>query len=473
MRLKIYNTLSGKKELLPRESKKPLRLFVCGPTVYDLSHIGHARIYIFFDVFVRYLKSLGYKVSYLQNITDIDDKIINRAQKLGITPLKLSQEETRAYFKDMKSLGIRNVKYARATKFIPQIVKQVQVLARKGYAYKIPGDGYYFNIKKFKDYGKLSNRTLEQAEDAVSRIDESVKKRNKGDFCLWKFSKPGEPLWRTPLGTGRPGWHIEDTAISNFYFGPQYEIHGGGLDLKFPHHEAEIAQAEAASQKKPFVKIWMHVGLLNVRGEKMGKSLGNFITIQDFLKKHPANVLRFIIASNHYRSPLDYNDTIAQAAQEALRSLEETLAKLNLIKESRINPDARRGRSSDRKRRRNQIKIQAYEKQFNAALAHDVNTPRALASVFDLVNGLNKVVWDLKPIQAQTAQKWLLEKLQIFGIKLELPKIPSKIKELAAKRELLRGNKQFAQADGLRRKIGALGYKIEDTPRGSLVLKKS
>jgi len=506
MIIKVYNTLSGKKESLPRPVDKPLRLFVCGPTVYNLSHIGHARIYIFFDIFVRYLKSLGYKIFYLQNITDIDDKIINRAKKMGISPLKLAQEETRVYFNDMKSLGIKNVKYAPATKFIPQIAKQVQVLIRKSYAYEIPSDGYYFDIKKFKDYGKLSHRTLEQAEDAVSRIDESIKKKNKGDFALWKIADAknankyandakkkfkiinGEPLWKTSLGWGRPGWHIEDTAIADHYFGQQYELHGGGLDLKFPHHEAEIAQAEAASGKKPFVKIWMHVGLLNVAGEKMSKSLGNFITIQDFLKKHSANVLRFIIASNHYRSPLDYQEDAAKSASAALNSLQEFIAKLELIKKSGIRDQGFRDYSLSKVEEIHyngnpsinsgsklesgiKIKIPKYEKQFSEAMTDDMNTPRALAEVFNLVNDANKSIWNLNKTQAGIINKWLLSKLAIFGITLSLPKIPKKVQDLVKKRELLRSNKQFTQADALRKKITALGYRVEDTPLGPLVLK--
>ena len=356
MVIKLYDTLSGEKKALPKPGKKPLKLFVCGPTVYDYSHIGHGRTYIFFDIFTRYLKSLGYKVFYLQNITDIDDKIIARAKEKNLPPQKLAKKLIKSHLEDMKALGITSVtKYARATQFIPEIVRQVQALIKKGYAYKIPGDGYYFDISKFKDYGKLSRRTAAQAEDAVSRIDDSVRKKNRGDFCLWKFPHSadlrrlnadqrrrkftianGEPVWATPLGWGRPGWHIEDTAISEKFFGPQYEIHGGGLDLKFPHHEAEIAQAEAASGKKPFVKIWMHGGLLTVNGEKMSKSLGNFITIRDFLKIRSANILRLIVASHHYRLPIDYTEELARDAQNALSGINEFLAKVELIKSSKF-----------------------------------------------------------------------------------------------------------------------------------------
>ena len=348
--MRLYNTLSGQKEELERPAGRPLKLFVCGPTVYDFSHIGHARTYIFFDVLVRYLRSKNYGISYVQNITDVDDRIINRAKENGEGPLALAQRFARAYFDDMKALGIRSVdRYAPATHFIKEIVAQVQLLQKKGFAYEIAGDGIYFDITKFPDYGGLSHRTAAGAEDGVSRIDESVAKRNRGDFCLWKYpkstvkapfyrrtlvTKDGEPIWKTPLGWGRPGWHIEDTAISVKYFGPQYDIHGGAMDLKFPHHEAEIAQAEAAYGKRPFVKIWVHTGFLTVRGEKMSKSLGNFITIGDFLKDHSANALRYIALAAQYRSPIDYSDALAQTAEMALKGVRSFISKLAFVEAS-------------------------------------------------------------------------------------------------------------------------------------------
>src|SRR3989338_3896037 len=281
--LKIYNTLSGKKEAVTLKKGKAVQLFVCGPTVYDYSHLGHARTYIAFDVIVKYLKEKGYKVFYLQNITDIDDKIIQRAQKKGIAAEKLAQDFEKEYLKDMKTLKVDSVtKYARATDYIKEIISQTKRLLEKGYAYQIK-DGIYYDISKFKNYGKLSGRTVQQAEDAISRIDENINKKNKGDFILWKISKPGEPKWTSPCGYGRPGWHIEDTAITEKIFGPQYDIHGGGEDLIIPHHEAEIAQMEAISGKKPLVKYWLHTSFLNVGGKKMSKSLGNFFTIRDIL----------------------------------------------------------------------------------------------------------------------------------------------------------------------------------------------
>ena len=299
MVLKIYNTLSGKKERLIKPKGRPLRLFVCGPTVYDYSHLGHARTYLAFDIIVRYLNFQGFKVFYVQNITNIDDKIINRAKRLKKQPLALANFFEKKFYEDMKNLKITSVdKYARASDFIPQIIKQIQTLIKKGHAYKIEGDGYYFDLKTFPDYGKLSKRTVLEAEDAVSRIDEGVAKRNKGDFALWKLTNE-KSSWPTPLGQGRPGWHIEDTAISESFFGPQYDLHGGANELKFPHHEAEIAQQESASGKKPFVKIWIHTGVLFINGKKMSKSLKNFISIHDFLKNKDANLLRWIVLNHH------------------------------------------------------------------------------------------------------------------------------------------------------------------------------
>src|SRR3989338_8629770 len=250
----LYDTLSKTKKKLTKTRKK-LRLFVCGPTVYDLSHIGHARTYIAFDAFVRYLRSEKYTVFYLQNITDVDDKIIQRAAETNTNSRALAKKFEQEYRRDMRYLGVMSVnEYARATYYIPEIINQVERLLRKRFAYEISNDGIYYDISKFTDYGKLSRRKASSAEDAVSRIDESVQKRNKGDFALWKFSKPGEPKWESPWGSGRPGWHIEDTAITENHFGSQYDIHGGARDLIFPHHEAEISQMEALSGKEPLAK---------------------------------------------------------------------------------------------------------------------------------------------------------------------------------------------------------------------------
>lgn len=457
--MKIYNTLTGKKEgledLIPG---KEMKLFVCGPTVYDYAHIGNARTYIAFDTIVNYLRSQGLKVFYLQNITDIDDKIIRRAAEENTTAAITSRKYERAYHEDEKNLGINSVsKYASATKYVKQIVAQIQILIKGGHAYKIENDGYYFDISTFPEYGKLSKRTVAQAEDSVSRIDDSINKKNKGDFALWKFSKNGEPFWNTALGKGRPGWHIEDTAITEYYFGPQYDLHGGAIDLKFPHHEAEIAQQESASGLKPLAKIWMHTGFLLVNGEKMSKSLGNFITIRDFLKKHSPATLRYVVLSHHYRSPIDYNEKLAEAAEKTLDSVNQFLAKLKMVKAHNES----------------EIKIDDYGRRFHEKMDDDFNTAEALAVIFNLISEVNPKIWQLGRKDSSSVAKLVISKLKLFRIELPRVKIPLKIRWFAHKRELSRRSKQFAQSDILRKQIEELGYTIEDTPAGPFLWQKN
>jgi cysteinyl-tRNA synthetase len=455
MVLTLYNSLSREKEPLPDQKK--IRLFVCGPTVYDYLHIGNARTYIFFDFFAKYLRARGYDVMYLQNITDIDDKIIRRATEHSETPAALAKRFTEIYFEDMRALGVDAVtQYAPATNFISQITAQVERLIDKGYAYKIDDDGWYFDIAKDPDYGKLSGRTAEQAEDGVSRIDESVNKRNKGDFCLWKFSVDGEPSWPSALGAGRPGWHIEDTAISEFYFGAQYEIHGGGVDLKFPHHEAEIAQQESASGLKPFVQTWMHTGALTVDGKKMSKSVGNFITIRDFLAEHPAVVLRWFALSHHYRSPLDYSErALAQATTEL-----ENIFSLALQAREEAENDTR-GVSRE--------ETIPWMERFDAALDDDLNTPMAVATIFDMFKD--------QSLNASSKRALMQSFDGLLGLNIDqalsqTAAIPPEIMQKFEEYQGLRSNKQFIQSDALRKEIEGLGYVIRDTSEGSSIIKK-
>jgi len=479
--MKLFNTLSGKKETLQRPRTGPLHMFVCGPTVYDHAHIGHGRTYLVFDAFARYLRSRGFPLFYLQNITDIDDKIISRGRNRGIDPQKLAAEFERSYRSDMKKLGIISVnQYGRASAFIPEIVRQTQTLIRKGYAYEIPGSGWYFNIARFKEYGKLSRRTVLQAEDAISRVDEASAKRNKGDFALWKYvSVPerlrvkrnlsrilinSEPAWRTPLGWGRPGWHIEDTAITEHFFGPQYDLHGGADELKFPHHEAEIAQQEAASGRKPFVKIWMHTGLLLIGGAKMGKSLGNFITIRDFLAEHPPFLLRWLILLHHYRSPINYTAETLEQAKDSLASLAALLAKLSFV-EKHAAQAAGKTLSLNQKK---------YERAFHAALEDDFNTPKAVAATFSFAETVQKNLWKISRSEAETAHKLITLFLGSLGLVIPAPSpLPQTVKRLLRHRELYRGNKQFMQADALRKKLHTLGYEVEDTPLGPFAYKNT
>ncbi|MBI2591494.1 MAG: cysteine--tRNA ligase [Candidatus Brennerbacteria bacterium] len=457
MALKIYNTLSGKKETLRKPKNRALKLFVCGPTVYDYSHIGHARTYIFFDLFVRWLRHLDFKIFYLQNITNIDDKIINRAEREKKNPFKLADFFTKEYLHDMKNLGVQSVdRYAKAGDFIKEIHGQIKKLYENGFVYQTKR-GVYFEIKKFKKFGKLSRQNLNALRPGW-RIEPDPDKKDPLDFALWKFSDQA-PNWPSPWGKGRPGWHIEDTAITEKILGSQYDLHGGGNDLKFPHHEAEIAQAESSSGQKPFVKIWIHTGFLLVNGEKMSKSLGNFITIRDFLKKFPPEVLRMIILNRHYRSPLDYNETIAKNAQNTIAAVKEFLAKLELIGKQKM----------ENGKWKIPVKIKKYEKDFQSALADDFNTPEAIAVIFKLINDSYKNIWQLNKKQAYETESFIKEKLEIFGFKLKKEKIPLKIAALAKKREKLRECKQFIPADRLRKTIQKLGYMIEDTPYGSKI----
>ena len=479
--IKIYDSLSGTKQDMP--NSRPIRLFVCGPTVYDLPHLGHARTYIAFDTIASYLRSQKVKISYLQNITDVDDKIIERAKEQNISPMDLASKFEREYHIFEKTLHIKGIKYAKATKHIPQIIKQIQTLIKKGHAYKIDGDGYYFDISTFPEYGKLSKRTALQAEDATSRIDDTINKKNKGDFALWKFPTDknipepnppagghkkisfkivfGEPLWHTSLGWGRPGWHIEDTAITEHYFGPQYDIHGGGVDLKFPHHEAEITQQESASGKKPMVKIWMHAGFLLINGKKMSKSLKNFITINEFIGKYSPETLRLLINQNHYRSPFNYMELSADQASNTLKKIQKILAILSAIKQKGpVGAEIKK-------------LLDSAELNFKEAMDDDFNTPKALASIFELINAIEINIWKLNKNEAGKVQKFIVSKMELFlGIALKTPKIPQNIAKLAKERELCRNHKQFAQSDLLRNKIEGLGYIVEDMPIGQLVTKR-
>ena len=449
MPLKLYNTLTRKKEIFKPIKDKKVNLFVCGITPYDFAHIGHAKTYVQFDIIVKYLRYMGYKVFYLQNVTDIDDKIIQRAKEKKISPKDLAKNFEKEYIEDMKALRVDSAdKFARATEHIKEIMKQVNSLIDKGFAYKIEGDGIYFNLQKFPEYGKLSGRTTEEAEDAVSRIDDSKGKINKGDFCLWKKSKKGEPKWEDPwFNGGRPGWHIEDTAITEKFFGKQYDVHGGARDLIFPHHEAEIAQMEAASGKKPFVKYWLHTGFLNVKGQKMAKSLGNFITIRDALQRYNPEVLRLFYISAHYRSPIDFSDELLEQAKHSLERLNDFTIKLKNSKE-KDNPKL----------------IEKTKKEFIKCMDDDFDTPKALAVIFDFVKEVNKQGGGKKSYEL------MLEFDNVFNILTrEGVKLNSEIKNLIKEREKAREEGDFAKADNLREEIKNKGYVLEDTKEGTRV----
>ncbi len=460
----ITNTLTKQKEeLIPRESNK-IKMFVCGPTVYDYIHIGNARTFVFFDVAAKYLRHKGFDVEYIQNITDIDDKILQRAKENNRDPLDWAKEYEKYFLEDTQNLGVTAVtRYAKATDHIEQVVKQIKTLIDKGNAYLIEGDGYYFDLKTFPEYGKLSGRTAQMADDAVSRIDENEKKKNPGDFALWKLSKEGEPAWDSELGKGRPGWHIEDTAITEHYFGPQYDIHGGGQDLMFPHHEAEITQQESASGLKPFVKYWLHVAFLINKEAKMSKSLGNFETVRNLLLKYSPESLRFYLLSAHYRSPLDYSGKLLNQSAAAVRRIKEFVQKLDMI------PDGSEthGLASA---------LEAAGKNFLGALDDDFNIPRAFGVLFELIKNVNTDLSSnaLNREEAEKIKKWFYEINLILGIIPQKEEnIPEQVQKLAEEREKYRQNNNFVEADKIRAQIKDLGYQIEDTIYGPLLLRIS
>lgn len=486
--LRIYNTLTREKEeFQPREDKK-VRMFVCGPTVYDDAHIGHAKTYISFDTIAKYLRFYNYDVLFVENITDIEDRIIQRAKEQHQSPKALARFYEKRFYQDMAALYINSInQYVRATEHIPEIIQQVQTLLNKDYAYP-SNDGIYFDTAKFKNYGKLSGRTALAAEDAVSRIDESIHKRNKADFALWKFSKKGEPAWKFATGeylgvinndsayapsspkslrrpsevlAGRPGWHIEDTAITEKYLGQQYDIHCGARDLVFPHHEAEIAQQESASGKIPFVKYWLHTGFLTVGGRKMSKSLGNFITIRDALKKNSPEALRLLMLNTHYRSPIDYAQAAMIQAQANVNQFLELQQKLLLVIESRSIADNKEIMPSLIARQ-----------QFIEAMNDDFNTAQALAVLFQFAHRLNELFDEhgLNPAAAQNALNFWNEVNAIFNIIPPPVTVPEDIKNLSQERENLRTSGDFVRADELRRKISEKKYRLQDTPYGPLIL---
>lgn len=451
--MQIYNTLTKKKEeFLPPSST--VKMFVCGPTVYDYIHIGNARTFVIFDVVAKWLRHSGYDLTYIQNITDIDDKILARAKEHNRDIFSYSQEFENKFYEDAKALGITSPEYQRATDHIPEIKSQVKRLQEKGHAYIIEGDGIYFDLSTFPDYGKLSGRTKLHNDDAVSRIDENPNKRNPGDFCIWKFTDPE-----------RPGWHIEDTAITEKYLGQQYDLHGGGMDLMFPHHEAEIAQMESISGKKPFVKFWMHSGFLVNKNAKMSKSLGNFMTAHEALENYSPETLRFYFLSSHYRSPLDYSEDNLKAAEAAVARLGECVAKVKRFEdEMLVEHNTAIG-----------TMIRQIEEAFAEALDDDFNTPQALAVLFDLLKTINPLLTK-RGFDMENGKR-LLEFFEmvhsILGVvPANLPQIPRTLEMLIDQREHARHSKDYALADKLRGQIQESGYFVDDTAYGPLVKKR-
>lgn len=464
--MQIYNTLTKKKEDFPAPPAGGMKMFVCGPTVYDYIHIGNARTFVIFDTFAKWLRSTGVDLEYTMNITDIDDKIIARAREQEKDIFQYSQEFRNKFFEDVTALGITAPEYKNASDHIPEVISQVERLITKGNAYLIEGDGWYFDLSTFPDYGTLSGRTDITGDDAVSRIDENERKRNRGDFCLWKISKPDEPSWDSPWGKGRPGWHIEDTAITEKYLGEQYDLHGGGADLMFPHHEAEIAQMESISGKIPFVKTWMHAGFLVNKNAKMSKSLGNFMTAHEALEHYSPEALRFYFLSAHYRSPLDYSEDNLKQAEAAVSRLGEFIAKIKRFEDEML-PDLNPAIAT---------MIKQSEEAFTEAMDDDFNTPRAFGVLFELLKTINPLLTKRKfdMPNASRILEFFEDVHTVLGvIPQELPKLPKTVEMLLDSRERARASKDFALADKLRGQIEELGYKIDDTQYGALVKSNS
>jgi cysteinyl-tRNA synthetase len=453
--MKIFNTLSGQKEeFIPMGDT--VKMYVCGVTPYDDSHFGHAMSYIFFDVIRRYLKSRGYSLKYVQNVTDIDDKIILRANQRAISTAELAEKYTASYLADMDALNIvRPDVSPRATQEVPKIIEVIAGLVEKGHAYKAADGSVYFRVTGDADYGKLSHRTLDMMQ-AGARIEIGEQKEHPMDFALWKASKPGEPSWDSPWGPGRPGWHIECTAMSTKYLGDQIDIHGGGQDLVFPHHENEIAQSESYTGKVPFVKYWLHNGFLQIGQEKMSKSLGNMLTIKSVLAKYSPDAIRIFILSSHYRSPLTF-------AWEGLDAAEKGAERLARAVQREENPS---GKTSA-------LDYKEYQSQFNEAMDDDFNTAKALGGLFDLAREVNQAADAGENI---TEARRLLKELagDILGLRLPAPDTKTGTVEAAPFIELLiqtrinlRKAKQYQAADEIRTKLADLGIVLEDTPKGT------
>ncbi len=450
--MKVYNTESGQKEeFLPAGSE--VKMYVCGVTPYDHAHIGHAMSYIFFDVIRRYLKYRGYKVKYVQNFTDIDDKIINRARELGISPEELAKRFTESYLEEMTALNVSPADiYPYATKEIDKIIEVTRELIDKGYAYSSQGS-VYFRVLKVPDYGRLSHRSLD-AMMAGARVEPEEEKEHPMDFALWKAAKPGEPSWASPWGKGRPGWHIECSAMSLKYLGEQLDIHGGGQDLIFPHHENEIAQSESFTGKKPFARYWMHNGLLQLGSEKMSKSLGNFITIRETLKKYSPDALRVFILSSHYRSPLTYSEEALEAAERGAERLRQALH--SEAGQTKAAPDT---------------DLATHRERFITVMDDDFNTAQGVAILFELARAINRLKDE--GFGAEDERKMLVELANVLGLTLkerekEISGAEPFIELLIAVRNELRQAKDYQLADSIRKRLEELGIILEDTPRGSI-----
>nr|MBO2495005.1 cysteine--tRNA ligase [Clostridia bacterium] len=465
--MRLYNTLTKRKEEFVPLHEGEVRMYSCGPTVYDYFHIGNARPFIIFDTLRRYLEYKGYKVLFVQNFTDIDDKMIKRANEEGITVKELGDRFINEYFKDADALGIKRATFhPRATQHIGDMIALIRKLIEKGVAYEVNGN-VYFDTSAFPEYGKLSGQKLEELE-AGARVEVEEGKRNPMDFALWKAQKPGEPAWDSPWGKGRPGWHIECSVMAMKYLGQTIDIHAGGQDLIFPHHENEIAQSEAATGK-PFARYWLHNGYINVNNQKMSKSLGNFFTVRDILKQFDPEVVRFFMLSAHYRNPINFSEDMLRQAQSALERLYNCKANLLHMMENAVERELSEEEIDFIQR------LAGYKVKFEEAMDDDINTADALAAIFDMVRDINSQLSASSSKQAVERAYALLDELTgVLGLLRKDPRqeLDPEIKALIEKRQQARKEKNWALADQIRDELRSRGIILEDTPQGVRVLFK-
>lgn len=436
--IQIYDSLRGEKQALEKKPGEALKMYVCGPTVYDFAHLGHGRSAVAFDIIRRFLEFSGYPVVFTFNTTDIEDKMIDRAAREGITVDQLADRIIPEYKADYGALRVKEPTHnPRATDYVDAMIELVQKLEAKGHAYAL-SDGIYYDIKTFKDYGKLSHQNLDEL-NAGARVEERTDKRNHQDFVLWKFKKEGEPFWPSPWGDGRPGWHIECSAMSSQLLGDHFDIHGGGLDLKFPHHECEIAQSEAASGQS-LADFWMHNGYITVNEEKMSKSLGNFFTLKEIFKTTHPRVVRFFLLGTHYRSPIEYSTEMLEQARSTLKSLDEFYLK---NRDGSTEPDPK------------------LLNAFSEKMANDFDTAGAIAIIFEWMNG--------SPSAIQASLEKIDEVFQVLSTDFKLT--PEQEKLLEARNQA-RANKDWAKSDELRNELAAQGIEVEDSAQGSFVKAK-
>jgi len=476
MTLRIHNTLTGRVEPFQSIEPKSLRMYVCGITPYDVCHVGHARCYVVFDIVRRVFKANGYQVRFVQNFTDVDDKIIARAQERGIKPSELARQNIEDFFNKMDALGVERADvYPKVTEHIPDIIALIKTLVENGTAYQLRGD-VYFSVKAFPSYGKLSKRPLEELQSGA-RIDINKEKKDPLDFALWKESKPGEPdevSWDSPWGKGRPGWHIECSVMSMKHLGAHFDLHGGGLDLIFPHHENEIAQSEAATHKT-FTNVWMHNGFVTLNREKMSKSLGNFFSLSEVFAKYHPSVVRYMLLTVHYRAPLDFSSEVLEQSRQALSGLRDAIARANrVLQKQEFGVD-----ESDQPAPQIAKEADRLTEEFQESLADDFNTPEALGVLHQLVKLLAKQ-FNTNTV-SRGSVRYVLNKIrqsaEILGLDLfsflQGLFIPAEVTQLAHEREAARLRKDWKESDRLRLAISGRGYVVEDTPQGPRLLPKA